>query len=65
MRSLSEDSEQRFFCRLIESFQDETCLYLLLEYLPGGELLKQIKQQLSLTMQDSIFYLAEVLIALK
>lgn len=45
--------------------QDETALYLLLEYLPGGELLTKIKEQMSLTQQDSVFYLAEVLEALK
>lgn len=36
-----------------------------MEYLPGGELLKQINQQMSLTLEDSIFYLAEVLVAIQ
>lgn len=44
MRKLnSKGTEQSFFCRLIDTVQDETSLYLLLEYLPGGELLNQIK----------------------
>ena len=33
--------------------------------MPGGELLTKIKQSMSLTLEDSVFYLAEVLIALK
>ena len=53
-----------FFVDFIESMQDEQNLYLLLEYLPGGELLEQIKQQRSLTIEDSTFYLAEVLVAI-
>jgi len=47
MRSLSSsgvEAHRSFFVKLIESLQDETSLYLLLEYLPGGELLKLIKQ---------------------
>ena len=32
-----------FFVELVETLQDEHSLYLLLEYLPGGELLDQIK----------------------
>ena len=51
MRTLSHNREahRSFFVKLIESMQDETSLYLLLEYLPGAELLAKIKQSLSLT----------------
>ena len=37
----------------------------MLEYLPGGELLQQIKEQMSLELEHSIFYLAEVLVAIQ
>lgn len=37
------ESSKSFFVEYFESMQDEHSLYLLLEYLPGGELLKQIK----------------------
>ena len=33
--------------------------------MPGGELLTKIKQSMSLKLEDSVFYLAEVLVALK
>ena len=49
----------------VESFQDEENLYLLLEYLPGGELLKQIRAHLSLSVDLARFYLAEVLVAIE
>ena len=45
MRILSHNVEahRSFFVKLIESMQDEASLYLLLEFLPGGELLSRIK----------------------
>ena len=61
---LSRAPAAAFFVGFHESMQDDLNLYLLLEYLPGGELLKQIKQHLSLSMTDSQFYLAEVLTAI-
>ena len=61
---LLKPSAGAFFVGFYESMQDDCNLYLLLEYLPGGELLKQIKQHLSLSMDDSRFYLAEVLTAI-
>ena len=64
IRKLSE-GEESFFVGLVDSMQDENNLYFLLEYLPGGELLTHIKQSLSLELTDSVFYLAEILIALK
>jgi len=38
-----KDEQTSFFCNFIETMQDEQNLYLLLEYLPGGELLQQVK----------------------
>ena len=43
MQELSSDDSTSFFVKYIESSQDETNLYLLLEYLPGGELLSLLK----------------------
>jgi len=45
--------------------QDEMNLYLLLEYLPGGELFRQIKKEMSLSEDDARFYLAEILLAIE
>ena len=35
-----QNTEASFFVNFVESMQDESNLYLLLEYLPGGELLQ-------------------------
>lgn len=35
-----------FFCGFVESMQDDRNLYLLLEYVPGGELLTYLKNRL-------------------
>jgi len=43
--------------------QDECNLYMLLEYLPGGELFKLIKRQVFMNENDSRFYLAEIILA--
>eukprot|EP00352_Strombidinopsis_acuminata_P000542 CAMPEP_0176345642 /NCGR_PEP_ID=MMETSP0126-20121128/5624_1 /TAXON_ID=141414 ORGANISM="Strombidinopsis acuminatum, Strain SPMC142" /NCGR_SAMPLE_ID=MMETSP0126 /ASSEMBLY_ACC=CAM_ASM_000229 /LENGTH=206 /DNA_ID=CAMNT_0017692747 /DNA_START=480 /DNA_END=1100 /DNA_ORIENTATION=+ len=45
--------------------QDEESLYLLIEYLPGGELFKLMKKSLSLSEEDSRFYLAEIILAIE
>ena len=44
MRGLSVGIENSFFVKLYQTMQDEANLFLLMEYLPGDELLKQIKQ---------------------
>ena len=62
--SSQTNGEKSFFVNFIETLQDEQNLYLVLEYLPGGELLQQIRQHMTLTMDQSLFYLAEVLIAI-
>ena len=62
--SASTGGEASFFVNFVETLQDEHNLYLLLEYLPGGELLQQIRQHMSLTMEQALFYLAEVLVAI-
>lgn len=33
------------FVQLLASFQDESCLYLVMEYVPGGELFTIMKRQ--------------------
>ena len=39
MRDLTAGDSNSFFVKFFESGQDQANLYLLLEYLPGGELL--------------------------
>ena len=54
-----------FICGFYESMQDQDNLYLLLEYIPGGELLNHLKERLTLTVDHARFYLAEVVCVLE
>jgi serine/threonine protein kinase len=49
----------------MESMQDDINLYMLLEYLPGGELYKQIRKKMYMNEQDSQFYLAEIVLGIE
>jgi len=50
------------FCvHLVDTFQDETNLYILMDYLPGGELIKLIKSMKFVEEGPELkFYLAEI-----
>lgn len=46
------------------SFQDERNLYLVMEYLPGGDLMNLLMKKDIFTEDESRFYIAEILLAL-
>lgn len=54
-----------FCCNIHESSQDATHLYMLLEYLPGGELIKHIRKAVFMSEVDTRFYLAEIVLAVE
>ena len=47
------------------SFQDEKSLYLVMEYLPGGDLMTLLMKKDILTEQESRFYIAELVLAIE
>src|ERR1700722_11299830 len=51
---------------LCYSFQDDSYLYLIMEYLPGGDLLTHILSQPleRLTEKEAKFYISEIILAL-
>lgn len=51
--------------KLFYAFHDESKLYLLLQYIPGGELFFHLKEQGTLTEDTVAFYTAEISCALK
>ena len=61
----SSETQNPFVVSFQESLQDAKNLYLIFEFLNGGELLKKLRRQLSLQLQDATFYLAEVLLAIE
>jgi len=47
------------------SFQDEKYLYLVMEYLPGGDLMTLLMKRDILTEEESKFYMAEAILAVE
>jgi serine/threonine kinase 38 len=54
-----------FCCNLFDSLQDEHNLYLIMEYLSGGELIRLIRKSVFISESDSRFYLAEIVLAIE
>lgn len=47
------------------SFQDEKFLYLAMEYLPGGDLMTWLMQKKIFTLEETRFYMAELVLAVE
>ena len=57
-------SKHPFIVQLHYSFQDKTSLYYVLDYIEGGELFKYLRQKKVFSFEETVFYAAEVLLAL-
>ncbi|CAG9316511.1 unnamed protein product [Blepharisma stoltei] len=53
-----------FIVKLINSFQDSSCLYLTLEYIPGGELFTRLRLYHHFPNDVALFYATEILLAI-
>ncbi|KAI8145384.1 kinase-like domain-containing protein [Fennellomyces sp. T-0311] len=54
-----------FLVNLIESFQDDSHLFFVMEYVQGGELFRILRQQKQFSEETTKFYAAEVILALE
>jgi len=52
-------------CSLYACDQTDLKLYLVLDYVPGGELFKRLDDAQDLSEEDARFYAAEVIVALE
>ena len=52
-----------FIVTLVAAFQDERRLYMLMEYVNGGELFSYLRKQGRLSIEAARFYAAEILLA--
>lgn len=50
--------------RLFYSFQDPTFLYLIMEYVPGGDMMTQLIKYDTFTEDQTRFYIAETVLAI-
>ena len=55
--------EHPFIVTLVAAFQDERRLYMLMEYVNGGELFSYLRKQGRLSLDSSRFYAAQILLA--
>lgn len=63
-REILMKSENPFIVKLRYSFQDDTCLYYCIDYVPGGELFAYLKKHKKFNLDQARFYAVEVLLAL-
>jgi p70 ribosomal S6 kinase len=63
-RDVLEAVKHPFIVDLIYAFQAQNKVYLVLEYLAGGELFMQLQKERMLMEDTAIFYLAEILVAI-
>lgn len=63
-RNILVDVEHPFIVRLHYAFQTEGKLYLILDFLRGGDLFSRLSKELMFTEEDVKFYLAELALAL-
>ncbi|KAI3658353.1 hypothetical protein MP638_007327 [Amoeboaphelidium occidentale] len=61
-RNVLRDMNSSFIVSFIGSFQDDQCLYIIMEYAIGGELFTQLSLQKRFSNETAKFYAAEVLL---
>ncbi|KAL7329129.1 cAMP-dependent protein kinase catalytic subunit [Mucor circinelloides] len=54
-----------FLVKLWGSFQSESHVFLVMDYVPGGELFRQLRKQKAFTEDEARFYAAEVVLAIE
>ncbi|KAJ6185818.1 hypothetical protein N7519_007119 [Penicillium mononematosum] len=59
-KALAAVVDHPFITTLIASFSDEKCLYMLLDYCPGGEIFTYLRRQRRFSEEVSTFYAAEI-----
>ncbi|KAL9242989.1 hypothetical protein vseg_016934 [Gypsophila vaccaria] len=64
-RNLLAEVDSNCIVKLYCSFQDEEFLYLIMEYLPGGDMMTLLMRKDTLTEDESRFYVAETVLAIE
>lgn len=64
-RDLLAESESPWVVNLYCSFQDDTNLYLLMEFLPGGDLMTLLIEEDIMSEEMTKFYVAEIVLAIE
>ncbi|KAL6643792.1 hypothetical protein ACP70R_018558 [Stipagrostis hirtigluma subsp. patula] len=64
-RNLLAEVDSAYIVKLYCSFQDDEFLYLIMEYLPGGDMMTLLMRKDTLTEDESRFYVAETILAIE
>lgn len=64
-RSILTKSTNKWIIDLYCSFQDEESLYLVMEYMPGGDLMNMLIKKDIFSIEEARFYIAEVVMAVE
>ncbi|KAL1805223.1 uncharacterized protein LOC108199706 [Daucus carota subsp. sativus] len=64
-RNLLAEVNSQFIVKLYYSFQDADYLYLILEYLPGGDMMNLLIKEETLTETVARFYIAQTVLAIE
>lgn len=64
-RNLLASVDSNCIVKLYCSFQDEEFLYLIMEYLPGGDMMTLLMRKDTLTEDEARFYIAETVLAIE
>lgn len=64
-RDILASSNSDWVVKLYRSFQDETFLYMVMEYLPGGDLMTSLIKYEVFSEDVTRFYIAEILLAIE
>ncbi|XP_009365979.1 serine/threonine-protein kinase tricornered-like [Pyrus x bretschneideri] len=64
-RNLLAEVESNCIVKLYCSFQDEEYLYLIMEYLPGGDMMTLLMRKDTLTEDEARFYIGETILAIE
>ncbi|KAI5055897.1 hypothetical protein GOP47_0029418 [Adiantum capillus-veneris] len=63
-RDLLAEVDSECIVKLFYSFQDAEYLYLIMEYLPGGDMMTLLTRKDTLTEDEARFYIAETILAI-
>ena len=64
-RNLLAEVASHFIVKLFYSFQDAEYLYLIMEYLPGGDMMTLLMREETLTETVAKFYIAQSVLAIE
>ena len=64
-RTILSKSANKWIIDLFCSFQDEDSLYLVMEYMPGGDLMNMLIKKDIFSIEEARFYIAEIILAVE